>query len=193
MSNNICPCCGDDTLSSRSLRRHLRNFLASEQLLHNEASASDGDSEDGHSDDDADMLSASGASIASALDESTLENRSALDDASDASNSNICYGNLHDIIECEIAANAFPNATTRTRFLLALVTDCGVHEDAAKQAVHFHSAQHGSTTRFVALASVSSVCGKFKFGTSEDRWTIVDRSGDYARPQFDVEEGEDED
>ena len=38
-----------------------------------------------------------------------------------------------------------------------------------------------NTTQIIALASVSSVCGSFRYGTTLPQWAIIDRSTELAR------------
>jgi hypothetical protein len=73
-----------------------------------------------------------------------------------------------------------------TTHVLALVSDCGAHDNGALTPVSFTSLSE--TTQITALASVSSVCGRFHYGTSLPRWAIVDRSTELARPIFDVDD-----
>ena len=82
----------------------------------------------------------------------------------------------------------FLGIDTPTTHLLALVSDCGTHNDAAITQASFTSLSE--TTQIIALASVSSVCGRsrFRYGTASPRWAIVDRSIELARPIFDVDD-----
>ncbi|KAF8318909.1 uncharacterized protein EI90DRAFT_2688991 [Cantharellus anzutake] len=72
----------------------------------------------------------------------------------------------------------------RLMHVLPLVSDCGAHDNAALTPVSFTSLSE--TTQIIALASVSSVCGPFRFGTASPRWAIGDHGIELARPIFDV-------
>ncbi len=98
----------------------------------------------------------------------------------------ICYGILYEILVCTLPTSNFLGIDTPTTHVLALVSNCGVHNDAALTQVSFSSLPE--TTQIVALASVSNVCGRFRYGTASPQWAIVDRSIELARPIFDVNE-----
>jgi len=98
----------------------------------------------------------------------------------------ICYGILHEILVCTLPTSSFLGITSPTTHVLALVSDCGAHDDAALTQVSFTSLSE--TTQIIALAAVSSVCGRFRYGTTSPQWAIIDRSIELARPIFDVED-----
>jgi hypothetical protein len=72
------------------------------------------------------------------------------------------------------------------RHLLALVSDSGAYTDAALTPTSF--TKLSDTTQIIALASASSVCGRFLDGTKSRRWAIVDRSCELARPIFSIDD-----
>ncbi|KAF8325831.1 uncharacterized protein EI90DRAFT_2021511 [Cantharellus anzutake] len=98
----------------------------------------------------------------------------------------ICYGELHEILECVIPPSELLGTGMPTRHLLALVSDSGAYMDAALTPTSFTNLS--DTTQIIALASVSSVCGRFLYGTNSRRWAIVDRSCELARPIFSVDD-----
>src|SRR5260221_9193482 len=73
-----------------------------------------------------------------------------------------------------------------TTHLLALVSNSGTHSDAALTPSSFTTLSN--TTQIIALASISSVCGRFRYGTTSLQWAIIDRSTELARPIFNVDE-----
>ena len=96
----------------------------------------------------------------------------------------ICYGILHEILVCTLPASKLLGTSIPTTHVLALVSDCGSHGDAALTQISFTALSN--TTQIIALASVSSVCGRFRYGTTLLQWAIVDRSTELARPIFNV-------
>src|SRR5260370_31269554 len=96
----------------------------------------------------------------------------------------ICYSILHEILVCTLPTSSFLGITSPTTHVLALVSNCGAHDDAALTQVSFTSLS--KTTQIIALASVSSVCGRFRYGTASPRWAILDSSIELARPIFKI-------
>ena len=98
----------------------------------------------------------------------------------------ICYGILHEILVCTLPTSNFLGTNTPTTHLLALISNCGTHEDAAITQASFMSLSE--MTQIIALASVSSVCGRFRYGTTSPWWAIVDHSIELTRPIFNVDD-----
>src|SRR5258708_8598873 len=97
----------------------------------------------------------------------------------------ICYGILHEILVCTLPTSNFLGTDAPTTHLLALISDCGTHDDAAITQTLFTSLSE--MMQIIALASVSSVCGRFHYGTASPQWVIVDRSMELARPIFNID------
>ena|SRR5260221_3786033 len=90
----------------------------------------------------------------------------------------ICYGILHEILICTLPTSNFLGTDAPTTHLLALISDCGTHDDAAITQTLFTSLSE--MTQIIALASVSSVCSRFRYGMASPRWAIVDHSMELA-------------
>ena len=73
----------------------------------------------------------------------------------------IRYGELHEILICEVPASRTLNSESSFTHLLALVSNCKVYTDAAMTPASYVSISN--TTEIITLASVSSVCGRFPF------------------------------
>src|SRR6266478_8361147 len=97
----------------------------------------------------------------------------------------IRYGELHEILVCEVP----PSKTLHTQLathLLVLMSNCQVYTNAAVTPASY--AELSKTTKIIALASVSSVCGHFPFNPAMGlQWAIVDCSTEFARPVFSID------
>ena len=98
----------------------------------------------------------------------------------------ICYSILHEILICTLLTPSFLGITSPTTHILALVSDCGAHDDAALTQVSFTSLS--GVTQIIALAEILSVCGRFHYGTASPQWAIIDHSIEPAQPIFDIED-----
>ena len=87
---------------------------------------------------------------------------------------------------CNIPPSQFLGTSTQTTHLLALVSNSGTHSDAALTPSSFKVLSN--TTQIIALASISSVCGHFHYGTASPQWAIIDRSTELAQLIFNVDE-----
>ena len=85
---------------------------------------------------------------------------------------------------CRITSSLFLGISTPTTHILALVSDIGSYSDATLTLMSFTALSN--TTQIIALASVSSVCGCFRYGTTLPQWAIIDHSTGLARPIFDI-------
>ena len=75
--------------------------------------------------------------------------------------------------------------------LLTLVSNCKVYTDATMTPASYASIS--DTTEIIALALVSSVCGRFPFNPAMGlRWAIVDCSMELAGLVFSVDDDEDD-
>ena len=73
----------------------------------------------------------------------------------------IHYGELHEILICEVPASRMLNAQLSFMHLLMLMSNCKVYTDATMTSASYASISN--TTEIIALALVSSVCGQFPF------------------------------
>jgi hypothetical protein len=87
----------------------------------------------------------------------------------------VFYGQLEHIIECVIPICPALRITERRLLLLALVTECITEGGNATQHL---------ITQVIDLNAISSVVGRFPYGTINGRFAIVDRSTCWARTVF---------
>src|SRR5260370_42673908 len=104
----------------------------------------------------------------------------------------ICYGELHKILVCEVPPSKTLNTQLASTHLLMLVSNCQVYTNAAVTPASY--AELSKTTKIIALVSVSSVCGHFPFNPAMGlRWAIVNCSMEFARLVFSVDDDDDDD
>src|SRR5260370_1679521 len=101
----------------------------------------------------------------------------------------ICYGELHKILVCEVPPSKTLHTQSATH-LLMLVSNCQVYTNAAVTPASY--AELSKTTEIITLASVSSVCGCFPFNPAMGlRWAIVNHSMEFARLVFSIDDDND--
>src|SRR5260370_39955777 len=71
-----------------------------------------------------------------------------------------------------LLTSSFLGITSPTTHVLALVSYCGAHDNVVLTQVSFTSLSE--TTQIITLAAVSSVCGRFHYGTTSPQWAIID-------------------
>ena len=103
----------------------------------------------------------------------------------------ICYGELHKILVCEVPPSKTLNAQLASTHLLALMSNCQVYTNAAVTPASY--AELSKTTEIIALTSVSSACGHFPFNPAMGlQWAIVDHSTEFTRLVFSVDDDNDD-
>ena len=76
----------------------------------------------------------------------------------------IHYGELHEILVCEVPPSKTLNTQLASTHLLVLMSNCQVYTDAAVTPATYVSLSN--TMEVIALMSVSSVCGHFPFNAA---------------------------
>ena len=96
------------------------------------------------------------------------------------------YGQLDFILICSLPASRALGLAEATTYILGLVQTCKTQPeggDASKQVVSY-TKSHPPT--FINLNAIRGVVGRVQVGGK--RWGIVDRSGDFARTTFALDE-----
>src|SRR5260370_5206884 len=103
----------------------------------------------------------------------------------------ICYGELHKILVCEVPPSKTLHTQLASTHLLMLMSNCQVYTNATVTPASY--AELSKTTKIITLTSVSSVCGCFPFNPAMGlQWVIVDHSTEFTRLVFSVDDDNDD-
>jgi hypothetical protein len=95
----------------------------------------------------------------------------------------VFYGQLEHIVKCIIPICPALRITEPRLLLLALVTPCITEGgDATKHLITYQKMK--PSPQVIDLNAISSVVGRFPYGTINGKFAIVDRSTSWARTVF---------
>ncbi|KAF8121487.1 hypothetical protein K438DRAFT_1653858 [Mycena galopus ATCC 62051] len=91
----------------------------------------------------------------------------------------VCYGQLEQILVCELPENPLFRAFSGQTRLLAVLVPCSTAgRDATKEILSYTQ----TNTKIVTdLQSVSAVIGRMQ---TRGKWVIIDRTGGLVKPEF---------
>ena len=97
------------------------------------------------------------------------------------------YGELHEILVCEVPPSKTLNTQSASTHLLMLMSNCQVYTDAT--VTHATYVLLSNTMEVIALTSVSLVCGCFPPNAAMGlQWAIVNHSTELARLVFSIDD-----
>jgi len=95
----------------------------------------------------------------------------------------ICYGQLEQIIVCELPDDEFLGELSGKTWLLALVTPCNTR---GRDAIRQHTTYSTQTVSIIMdVRSIRAVVGRMR---SHVEWTIIDRSSAISHMAFAVDD-----